>query len=59
MKPFLIAALLLCACDRAERPEAPTAAEAERLNEAEAMLNGLANEEGPANKSADPSINSN
>ena len=58
MRLFLIAALLLCACNRAERPEAPTAAETERLDQAEAMLNGLANEEGPANKSADPSLNS-
>jgi hypothetical protein len=36
--------LLLAACNREEKPEAPTAAEAQRLNEAEAMLNGLANE---------------
>jgi len=60
MKPYLIAALLLCAaCEHAERPEAPTPAEAERLNEADAMLNSLANEEGPATKAADPSANSN
>jgi hypothetical protein len=50
--------LLLTACDREEKPQAPTAAEAERLNEAEAMLNGLANEEGSATEAADPSINS-
>ena len=49
--------LLLAACSREEKPEAPTAAEAERLNQAEAMLNGLANEEGPATEAADPSIN--
>ena len=58
MRPFLIATLLLCACERAEKPEAPTPAEAERLNEAEAMLNSLANEEGPATEAADPSVNS-
>ena len=51
--------LLLAACNREEKPEAPTAAEAERLNQAEAMLNGLANEEGPATEAADPSLNSN
>ena len=58
MRPFLIAALLLCACSREEKPEAPTPAEAERLNDAEAMLNGLANEEGPATEAADPSSRS-
>ena len=59
MRVFLISALLLCACNRVEKPEAPTAAEAERLNQAEAMLNGLANKEGPATEAADPSTNSN
>ena len=58
-KPILIAALLLTACNQEERPEAPTPAEAERLDQAEAMLNGLANEEGPATEAADPSRNSN
>jgi len=47
--------LLLAACNREEKPEAPTPAEAQRLDEAEAMLNGLANEEGPATEAADPS----
>jgi hypothetical protein len=54
----LIFTLLLFACNREERPEAPTPAEAERLDEAEAMLNGLANEEGPVSKPTDPSVNS-
>jgi len=58
-KPILIAALLLTACNQEERPEAPTPAEAERLDQAEAMLNRLANEEGPATEAADPSPNSN
>jgi nitrous oxide reductase accessory protein NosL len=40
--------LLLAACNREEQPEAPTPAETERLNEAEAMLNELAREETPA-----------
>ncbi len=55
---LLIATLLLPACNREEKVEAPTPAEAERLNDAEAMLNSLANEEGPATEAADPSVNS-
>ena len=57
---FLLIALLLVACRQEEKPEAPTPAEAERLDDAEAMLNGLANEEGPENAVApsDPSFNS-
>lgn len=47
-KTLLLAALLLASCNREEQPKAPTAAEAERLNDAEAMLNELANEEAPA-----------
>ena len=51
-------ALALAACNREDKPEAPTPAETERLDQAEAMLNGLANEEGPATEAADPSVNS-
>jgi hypothetical protein len=40
--------LLLAACNREGKPEAPTPAEAERLDQAEAMLNELANEETPS-----------
>ncbi len=58
MSVFACLLLLMTACNRGDKPEAPTAAEAERLNEAEAMLNGLANEEGSATEVADPSINS-
>jgi hypothetical protein len=54
-RAILALALWLTACNREEMPEAPTPAEAERLNDAEAMLNGLANEEGPATEAADPS----
>jgi uncharacterized lipoprotein YajG len=43
---LLTATLLLTACNREEQPQAPTPAEAERLNEAEEMLNELANEDG-------------
>ena len=57
MKQIILpcAALLLAACNREEQPQAPTAAEAERLNEAEEMLNELGKEEGPAPPGADPS----
>ena len=48
----------LAGCDRTETPQAPTAAEREQLNDADAMLDNLAaNEEGPATAVADPSIN--
>ena len=53
---FPVLMLLLASCDRAERPEAPTAAETERLDDADAMLDNLAaNEEGPATEVTDPS----
>ena len=59
MKKSLVAAtLLLAACNREEQPQAPTAAESERLNDAEAMLNELANEEGAAPEGTAP-FNSN
>ena len=49
MKKIALALLLLFgACNREDQPEAPTPAEAERLNDAEAFLNQLANEEAPA-----------
>ncbi len=56
MKWTLAVLMALASCDRAEGPEAPTAIEAERLNDAESMLDNLAgNEEGPAAQAADPS----
>ena len=59
MKKFLLlGALLLAACNREERPEPPTAAESERLDDAEEMLNQLANEEGAAPEGTAP-VNSN
>ncbi len=58
MRLIVCLLLMLAACNREEKPEAPTAAETERLDQAEEMLNGLANEEGPATEAADPSINS-
>jgi hypothetical protein len=53
MKKILCALILLAGCDQEERPQAPTPAEAARLDEAEDMLNELAaNEAGPANAEA-------
>jgi hypothetical protein len=46
---------VLFGCDRQERAPAPTAEERERLDDAEAMLNGLSNEEGPEAEAASPS----
>ena len=57
MRLTLIGLLLLAACNREERPEAPTAAEDQRLNEAEDMLDELANEEGAAPESTAPPLN--
>lgn len=54
-KSVLLATLLLAACSRKEQPEAPTAAESRRLDEAEDMLNALANEEGAAPEGTAPS----
>jgi septal ring-binding cell division protein DamX len=49
--------IALAAC-RDEAPPSPTSAEAEQLDEAEAMLNDLAKEEGPE-QSPGPSNRSN
>ena len=46
--------LMLAACGDV-RPPTPTAEESARLDEADAMLDNLANEEGPADRSAGPS----
>jgi hypothetical protein len=56
---ILLALLALAACDRGERPQAPTPEEAARLDEAEAMLNGLANEQGAASSNVAPPARSN
>jgi hypothetical protein len=53
-KSMLLTALLLASCNREEQPQAPTEAESERLNEAEAMLDQLANEEGAAPQGTAP-----
>jgi hypothetical protein len=46
--------LLIAACSD-ERPPEPTSAEREQLDEAEAMLNELAKEEGPEADAPGPS----
>ena len=57
MKHALLGAtLLLCAC-RDERPQAPTEEQSQQLNEAEDLLDVLANEKGPEDASSDPSSN--
>ena len=51
---LLMMMLLATAC-RKDEPPAPTTMESGQLNEAEDMLNALAeNEEGPADRSASP-----
>lgn len=60
MKLILVAGLfLLGSCNREEQPQSPTAGEADQLNEAEDMLNGLANEERAAPESTAPPNSSN
>jgi hypothetical protein len=53
-----LAALLLTSCNREEQPQAPTSVESERLDDAEKMLNDLANEEGAAPEGTAPTNSS-
>lgn len=46
--------LLVGSCSN-QRPAAPTAAESAQLNDADAMLNQVGNEEGPEARAPDPS----
>jgi hypothetical protein len=54
----LIAVLLLVAGCHKDRPPAPTPEQSAQLNEADQMLNQLANEQGPADRSTGPSNSS-
>jgi len=55
VKKIILCVLLLAACQD-KRPPAPTGQQSAQLNEAEDMLNDMANnEEGPADRSASPS----
>jgi hypothetical protein len=56
MKQLVVCVFLLTIACRDQRPPEPTAEQSEQLNEAEDMLNDMANnEEGPADRSAGPS----
>ena len=57
MRWIAIPFLLFAACQQEEQPQAPTPDEIQRLDDAEAMLNGLANEEGAAPESTAPPLN--
>ena len=59
MRPAICALTLLLVSCRDQRPPAPSPEQAEQLNEAEAMLNDLAeNEEGPEANAPSPSNSS-
>jgi hypothetical protein len=59
VKKLIASALLLTASCRKDAPPAPTAEQSAQLNDAEDMLNGLAqNEEGPMDRSTGPSNSS-
>jgi hypothetical protein len=55
MKRIFLALLLATAGCRPDRPPAPTEHESAELNEADAMLNDMAKEEGPEDRSPSPS----
>jgi hypothetical protein len=50
MRAILICALLLLASCRKHEPPAPTVEQSAQLNDADAMLNNLANEEGNSSR---------
>lgn len=55
MKRLFPLLLLVTACDRGEKAVPPTAAENAQLDEAEAMLDALANQEGAMPEDTAPS----
>ena len=59
MRQVIFASLLLLAACHKEEPAGPTGEQSAQLNEAEDMLNSMAqNEEGPEDRSSSPSNNS-
>jgi hypothetical protein len=59
VKKLIASALLLTTSCHKDAPPAPTAEQSAQLNDAEDMLNGLAqNEEGPMDRSTGPSNSS-
>ena len=59
MRFLIFVALLLVAACHKDRPPAPTAEESDQLNDAEDMLNGMAqNKEGPEASASSPSNSS-
>jgi len=59
MRQVILASLLLLAACHEDEPPAPSAEQSAQLNEAEDMLNGMAqNEEGLEDRSSSPSNNS-
>ena len=59
MRFLIFVALLLVAACHKDRPPAPTAEESDQLNDAEDMLNGMAqNKEGPEASAYSPSNSS-
>jgi outer membrane lipoprotein-sorting protein len=58
-RTLLIGLLFFSACHDQEQPPAPTAEQSDQLNEAEDMLNDMAqNEEGPEANASSPSNSS-
>jgi len=57
VKKIIVCVLLLASCHD-QRPPAPTAEQSDQLNEADSMLNDLANEEGPEANAPSPSNSS-
>jgi hypothetical protein len=56
-KIVFAAVMLVCAC-RDHQPPAPTPEQNQQMNEADSMLNSLANEEGPEANASGPSNSS-
>jgi hypothetical protein len=56
VKKLIVCVLLAIVGCKDQRPAAPTAEQSRQLNDAEEMLNSMGNnEEGPADRSASPS----